>query len=277
MLRRHILRSSAILASSVSSLLPHGAAKAAEPTDLVKKMRQSVLVSPSLAPAASGLGSDDPPWVTRERYPWKKEIVTTTFWIGEKSAPRNPVPNDSSSWDAHWASSYGGTDDPDRAKRVNYLPPGFVPNQNPFYVALPYNDVTKGQTKPEASKIIPWFSETFKEAGRTVCKGRWVEIRFKTRTVYAQWEDCGPFRTDHWQYVFGDERPKPNLNRGAGLDVSPAVRDYLGMADTDVTDWRFVDFKDVPTGPWATHGGNNTFVINKLKQTPETVMNVPKH
>ena len=48
--------------------------------------------------------------------------------------------------------------------------------------------------------------------------------------AYAQWEDCGPFRTDHFQYVFQNERPKPNLNRGAGLDVSPAVRDYLGLA-----------------------------------------------
>ena len=67
--------------------------------------------------------------------------------------------------------------------------------------------------------------------------------------------------TDHWQYVFGNDRPKPNLNRGAGLDVSPAVRDYLGLKPTDVTDWRFVDFKEVPRGPWSTHGENNTFVI----------------
>jgi hypothetical protein len=96
-----------------------------------------------------------------------------------------------------------------------------------------------------------------------VCKGRWIAIKFKDRVCYAQWEDCGPFRTDHWQYVFGNERPKPNLNKGAGLDVSPAVRDYLGMNSTDVTDWKFVDFDEVPTGPWATYGNNNTFVLNK--------------
>ena len=63
--------------------------------------------------------------------------------------------------------------------------------------------------------------------------------------------------------VFGNERPKPNLNKGAGLDVSPAVRDYLGMSDTDVTDWKFVDFDEVPPGPWSKHGDNNTFVINQ--------------
>jgi hypothetical protein len=66
--------------------------------------------------------------------------------------------------------------------------------------------------------------------------------------------------------VFGNERPKPNLNRGAGLDVSPAVRDFLGLKQTDVTDWRFVDFSEVPHGPWATLGDNNTFVINSRKK-----------
>jgi len=95
--------------------------------------------------------------------------------------------------------------------------------------------------------------------------GRWVGAMFDGLgcVLGMQWEDCGPFRTDHWQYVFGNERPKPNLNKGAGLDVSPAVRDFLGMNSSDVTDWKFVDFDEVPTGPWATHGNNNTFVINK--------------
>ena len=100
----------------------------------------------------------------------------------------------------------------------------------------------------------------------STCKDRWVAIRKGNRIAYAQWEDAGPFRTDHWQYVFGNERPKPNLNKGAGLDVSPAVRDYLGLKQTDVTDWRFVDFSEVPRGPWATLGENNTSVINGRKK-----------
>jgi hypothetical protein len=66
--------------------------------------------------------------------------------------------------------------------------------------------------------------------------------------------------------VFGNERPKPNLNKGAGLDVSPAVRDYLGLKPTDVTDWRFVEFSEIPGGPWSTLGENNTFVINSRKK-----------
>ena len=45
----------------------------------------------------------------------------------------------------------------------------------------------------------------------------------------------------------------------------PAVRDYLGMQDTDVTDWRFVEFSEVPHGPWSKYGDNNTFVIMQRK------------
>jgi hypothetical protein len=47
------------------------------------------------------------------------------------------------------------------------------------------------------------------------------------------------------------------------LDVSPAVRDYLGLAPTDVTDWEFVEVRDVPAGPWRSYGENNHFVIAK--------------
>src|SRR4029079_9265866 len=94
-------------------------------------------------------------------------------------------------------------------------------------------------------------------------KDRWLAIRKGNRTAYAQWEDCGPFRTDHFQYVFQNERPKANLNRGAGLDVSPAGRDYLGLGPTDVTDWQFVEVRDVPPGPWRNYGDNNHFVIAK--------------
>ena len=83
---------------------------------------------------------------------------------------------------------------------------------------------------------------------------------------YAQWEDCGPWRTDHASYVFGDDRPRKGLNRGAGLDVSPAVRDFLGMDGSDVADWKFMDFDEVPDGPWAKFGEDNLFVIMRRLQ-----------
>ncbi len=197
------------------------------------------------------------------RYDWKRNIVTTVFWVGEDPSQNNPVSNYKSSWDQNWTSNFGGYDNPDPAARKDFLPKAFTPRQNPFYVALPYNDVTRGTTKPESRKAIPWFREAFERPGKSVCKGRWLAIRHNNRIAYAQWEDCGPFRTDHWEYVFGNQRPKMNLNGGAGLDVSPAVRDYLGMTGKDVCDWKFVDFKDVPPGPWAKHGDNNTFVLQK--------------
>lgn len=199
--------------------------------------------------------------LNRPRYPWKNNIVTTTFWVGESASANNPVSNYASSWDLNWSASYGGFDNPNPEARRGFIPATFTPRQNPFYFALPYNDVTRGMTKPEAKAAIPWFNETFEKEGQSVCRDRWIRIRnSRGKDCYAQWGDCGPFRTDHWQYVFGDERPKPNLNQGAGLDISPAVRDYLGLRGTDVTDWQFVDFKDVPRGPWSMYGDNNHFV-----------------
>jgi hypothetical protein len=48
---------------------------------------------------------------------------------------------------------------------------------------------------------------------------------------------------------------------GAGLNVSPAIRDYLRLQPTDVTDWQFTDTQEVPAGPWRKYGDNNHFVV----------------
>ena len=265
----------AVLLSSITSLFAHGTASKAEPakTKFSKKSQRSaddrVLDFSSIAFTPGLLAGDAPG--PGQRFPWKKEIVTTIFWIGEKPAPNNPVPNRVSSWDPDWTKNYGGLDDPNPANRSNYIPVKFTPRQNPFYCALPYNDKAREGHRPEAPRVVPWFNDAYQGPAVSTCKGRWIAIRKGNRVAYAQWEDAGPFRTDHWQYVFGNERPKPNLNKGAGLDVSPAVRDYLGLQSTDVTDWRFVDFSEVPRGPWATLGENNTFVINDRKKTATLV------
>jgi len=259
----------AVFLSSISSLFAHSIPTKAEPAKvkLSKKSDKSsdeTLVNVDLLAFAPRHLKSAPP-TAGERYPWKKEIVTTVFWIGETPSGNNPVPNRSSSWEKDWAKSYGGFDDPNPAHRQNYVPVKFTPRQNPFYCALPYNDKAATGHRAEAAQVVPWFKEAYQGPGVSVCKGRWVAIRKGNRVVYAQWEDAGPFRTDHWQYVFGNERPKPNLNKGAGLDVSPAVRDCLGLRETDVTDWKFVDFEEVPRGPWSHLGENNTFVINDRK------------
>jgi len=267
----------AVLLSSVSAVFAP-AAPAQVPTANVKvsknqqnRLNENVLlkVDPIGYTPPRTLFSLKPKGDTR--YPWKNSIVTTVFWIGENPSGNNPVPNHASSWDASWAKNYGGYDDPNPGRRANYIPVKFTPRQNPFYCALPYNDKAREGHRPEAPKVIPWFKDAYQGPGVSVCKGRWVAIRKGNRTVYAQWEDAGPFRTDHWEYVLGNERPKPNLNKGAGLDVSPAVRDYLGLQDTDVTDWKFVEFSEVPPGPWAKLGNNNTFVINQRKAEEQLV------
>ena len=194
-------------------------------------------------------------------FPWKRNVVTTIFWVGEEQVTGKTSPQHQSAWDKDWLKNFGGVDNPEPAARHDYIPISFVPRQNPFYCALPYNDVEHGQFKPEAPIVIPWFKQVHTGPGQSVCKDRWVGIRKGDRICYAQWEDCGPFRTDHFQYVFQNERPTPNASHGAGLSVSPAVRDHLGLAPTDVADWRFVEVSDVPPGPWRNYGENNHFVI----------------
>ena len=235
-----------------------------------EKLRESVLQSlePEVRVPSSGslpsLASKQAPGTGATplgRYPWKNKIVTTIFWVGEAATVNNPVHNRSSSWDLNWKESFGGFDNPDPTKRRGFTPATFTPKLNPFYFALPYNDVKGGNHKSEARAVIPWFRASFVRDGQSVCRDRWIAIRNNQgRVCYAQWGDCGPFRTDHWEYVFGKERPLPNLNSGAGLDVSPAVRDYLRLNSIDVVDWKFVEFSEVPRGPWSEYGENNDFV-----------------
>ena len=202
-------------------------------------------------------------------YPWHFDITATYFYIGELATARNPVPNTASSWDSQWNANYGGYDDPNPANRdpVTYAPKAFTPQLNPFYVALPYNDIEKGGPKPEASKVIPWYRRDKDGKYESVCRGTWVQIYYNGRYCFAQWEDCGPFNTDDWQYVFGGARPRNTANKGVGIDISPAVRDYLGIkGGTATVHWRFVEFGLVPGGPWARYGRDNPFVNPALKK-----------
>lgn len=180
---------------------------------------------------------------------WKRNVIATVFWVGELPTENNPTPNVMSAWDQNWQSNFGGYDHPE--KRDGYLPAGFVPSLNPFYIALPYNDVAKGGVhRPEASEVIPWFWESYHGDGISVCKGRWVAIHHEGKVCFAQWEDVGPFEVDHWQYVFGKEDPRPNRNKNAGIDLSPAVRDFLKLRSGATVEWRFADEREVPAGPW---------------------------
>jgi hypothetical protein len=210
--------------------------------------------------ASTGAASE-----SRLDFPWRKNIVTTYFWIGQGCTTISPTTNIASAWDAKWTQSYGGVDDPNRHE--GFVPAKFAATQNPFYVALPFNDVAYPDL---AKKFCPWY-KTPSAANRYIsqCKGHWIEIRNKNgKSAYAQWQDVGPLRTDHASYVFGSDRPH-DFNH-AGLDVSPAVHDYLSLTGLDLTDWRFVDESQVPDGPWRTYG-EEAVVYAALKHQEQAI------
>src|SRR5678816_2150097 len=93
----------AVMLSSISSLFAHGLPSKAE-SPKVKASKKSNkpsddrlldVSSIAFSPARPSASSPEP----GERYPWKKSIVTTVFWIGEKPSENNPMPNRTSSWD----------------------------------------------------------------------------------------------------------------------------------------------------------------------------------
>ena len=182
----------------------------------------------------------------KEKYPLHEDIKVTYFYVGEKASANNDyIPNEESSWDNIWLWDFGGVDKlEDRNKTYSYFP-SFYPLENPFYFALPYNDLGEDGKPKETQKQIPWYQPT----NTTILKNRWIKIIKGDKVAYAQWEDCGPYEYDDFEYVFGDASPKNSFN-GAGLDVSPAVKMYLGLRDSDRVSWQFVDEKDVPNGPW---------------------------
>lgn len=184
------------------------------------------------------------------RYPLHTNITSTIFWVGEKASDANKeISNSPSAWDDYWKKHFGGTDSSER--RNGFYPADFTPLENPFYAALPYNDIDKnGKRKQSAYDIIPWAKEKKYSDNESICKNHWVKITKNSKTVYAQWEDVGPFKENDAAYVFGSATPASKTNKNSGIDASPAVRDYLGLKGIDKVDWQFVDEKDVPPGPW---------------------------
>lgn len=183
------------------------------------------------------------------------DITVTVFWVGEDASGENGnISNHSSAWDEDWVKHYGGVDSPD--DRSGSMPSGFTPKENPFYIALPYNDIDEtGNQK----SIMPCKSFSLQPEEQQQCKNTWIEIIYRNKTVYAQWEDVGPFGEDDANYVFGIAKPVNTKSTAAGIDVSPAVRDYLGLNDVSIVDWRFVKSVDVPSGPWKSIVTTSTY------------------
>jgi len=240
----------------------HSAAQAAQ-SDNAKAEAEALLAPAETATDKPATDTAETPYTTdqkttdtasanNEKKPAKnyllhKNISTTYFWAGEEADKDNKnISNLPSAWDDDWTAHFGGVDDPKH--RDGYFPSKFTPKENPFYFALPYNDFnSKGKQKNDPEAIAIWGKP---KKGDSICKNQWIKITHAGKTVYAQWEDVGPFGENDKAYVFGGATPKSKENSHAGLDVSPAVHDYLGLSDVDKTDWQFVDASDVPDGPW---------------------------
>jgi hypothetical protein len=200
----------------------------------------------------------------KNTYPWKLDIITTVFWIGEGGSSISSTDNVASAWDPNWRTSNRGTDTPN--DRDGYLPGSHIAMVNPFYVALPFNDLA---FPDKARRWVPanWFRPSKGGKQVSACQGRWVEIKnAQGETCYAQWEDVGPLRYDHAEYVFGPERPDTYTH--AGLDVSPAVAQYLNIDGKNrLTRWRFVDDADVVPGAWLKYD-EEAVLFNAIKSSP---------
>ena len=207
----------------------------------VAQAASAATVVASLAPSAQD-----------NKYPVHHNISTTYFWVGEEAdADNKNISNSPSAWDEQWAQHFGGVDDP--KKRNGFVVAKFAPKENSFYFALPYNDFDEnGDRKKDVNSVIPWASSKKWGATESICKNQWIKITRGGKVAYAQWEDVGPFKEDDQAYVFGTANPKSKTNDNAGLDVSPAVHDFLGLGDVDKTDWQFIDASQVPDGPWKT-------------------------
>jgi hypothetical protein len=190
------------------------------------------------------------------------------FYIGEPGdASNGHIPNASSAWDELWQTHYGGVDDPAVRSADPSHPywPAFTPLENPFYIALPYNDFDRnGRRRRNFRTVIPWAATAVYADNESAVKNSWVKIIASNKVCYAQWEDAGPFGENDVKYVFGDRPPRNKVNQHAGLDTSPAVQQYLGLSGLDKTDWRFVFPEEaIPAGPW-----NEVVTTNQITWLP---------
>ncbi|WP_051897856.1 hypothetical protein [Sciscionella sediminilitoris] len=201
-------------------------------------------------------------------YPVHRDIVATTFWVGElfdaRAADGSQV---YSAYDSAWRQHYGGCDgvvtngncETERRSSENgYFPRRMVPKENPFYLDLPFDDIGDPQAFAMRARVVPWAGEfAGSEGDRTVSfmKNRWVRISRGQRVCYGQVEDAGPGVYHDAAYVFGTAAPLNKRFNGAGMDVSPALNGCLGFTSlngqSDQVDWQFVSRAEVPDGPWS--------------------------
>ena len=134
--------------------------------------------------------------------------------------------------------------------------------ENPYYFALPYNNMLKG---------VQNYGD---------CKNLWIEIVSATngKKAFGQWEDVGPWFVNDSDYVFdnsGKVRPFAEMHLGefwnilrqkettngykprkvlneAGIDLSPQLAACINLQGKGKIHWRFVSESEVDSGPWKS-------------------------
>lgn len=133
-------------------------------------------------------------------FSWNSCVVATTFWVGEI---RDPNAADGSqmfsAYDGSWYERYGGCDGDDSDGTCNteernasngYFPKNMESLENPFYLDLPFNDVSNPSAFSKRH-LIPWANDpgyvgNLDNEGFSYMKNRWVELRLKEKTCFAQ-------------------------------------------------------------------------------------------
>jgi hypothetical protein len=212
--------------------------------------------------AASGPsmpGQDPKP---SHRYPLHENVRATTFWVGEIYDLSAGVEgqNIASAYDGRWMEHYGGCDgirrdgvcqSEPRTAANGWFPSSMTPSENPFYLALPFDDVNDPVAFAQRNKM-PWagdrgYAGHLLDRHFSYMKNRWVGVTGPGGTCYGQIEDAGPAQYHDFAYVFGRAEPVA----GYGVDLSPALFHCVGLrndAGVGTVDWRFVDVP--PDGPW---------------------------
>src|SRR5438270_13978214 len=112
----------AVILSSITSLFAHGTASKAEParSKFSKKSEKSgeerFFDTTSISFTPGQLAAQSKPV---QRFPWKGQMVTTGFWMGEKPAPNNPVTNRVSCKEKDWTKNLGVRHDLSATNRSN--------------------------------------------------------------------------------------------------------------------------------------------------------------
>jgi hypothetical protein len=190
-------------------------------------------------------------------------VRATTFWVGEIYDPSAGAEgqNIASAYDGRWMQHYGGCDGvrrngacqtEHRSAANGWFPSSMQPRENPFYVALPFDDVGDPIAFAQRSRI-PWapargYAGHLSDRDFSYMKNRWVAVTGPRGTCYGQIEDAGPGHYHDFAYVFGGAEPVGTY----GVDLSPAMFHCVGFQrGTGVgnVDWRFVDVP--PRGPWT--------------------------